>query len=114
MSSLIKTTSSQPSGAKATVIGSKTRFAFVPHAYEGFKTAGKAYGFYKDIKPYLPETYLDKYKYKPHKRISGYLGQKFHAKKSPKIRYAKIYKKFCYIPDKHRHYTGKSNYSDCS
>ncbi len=47
----------------------------------GFKHIAKSYGFYKDIKPYLPETYLDKYKYKPGKRITGYAGQIFHSKK---------------------------------
>ncbi len=112
MSTLIKTTASQPSGAKATIIGSKTRFAFVPHAYEGFKAVSRAYGFYKDIKPYLPETTLDKYKYKPRKRIAGYLGQKLHAK--PKVRNYKKYKKFCYFPDKHWNNSGKSDYSYCS
>ncbi len=69
--SLIKTASSQPSGAKATIIGSRTRFAFVPHAFEGFKAISRTYGFYKDIEPYLPETTLDKYRYKPHKRVYG-------------------------------------------
>ncbi len=48
------------------------RFWFGP-AYEGFKQASRTYGFYKDIKSYLPETYLEKYKYKPGKRITGAL-----------------------------------------
>ncbi len=85
---MIKSIGSQPSGAKATVInqGKGTIFG---SAYEGFKQASRTYGFYQDIKPYLPETYLDRYRYKPHKRISGYLGQTFHKKKT---RYGSNYK----------------------
>ena len=63
------TSFSQPSGAKATVINSG-KGTVIGSAYEGFKHAARAYGFYQDIKPYLPETYIDKYRYKPHKRIS--------------------------------------------
>ncbi len=55
--------------------------SFIGPVVTGFKHISKTYGFYKDIKPYLPETYLDKYKYKPGKRITGFLGQTFHKKK---------------------------------
>ncbi len=75
MITLIKTTASQPTSARATVIGTKTRYPVVSYTYEGLKIASKTYGFYQDIKPYLPETYLDKYRYKPHKRVAGYLGK---------------------------------------
>ncbi len=66
------TVSSQPSSAKATIINSGKGAVFGT-AYEGFKRASRVYGFYQDIKPYLPETYIDKYRYKPHKRIAGQL-----------------------------------------
>ncbi len=57
--------------------------AYYGYAYEGFKYASRTYGFYQDIKPYLPETYIDKYRYKPHKRVAGYIGQALYKKKFP-------------------------------
>ncbi len=80
MNTLIKTASQQPSGAKATIINSG-KGTVISSAYQGFVQFSKAYGFYQDVKPYLPDTYLKKYTYKPHKRVAGYLGQAFHAKK---------------------------------
>ncbi len=70
---MIVTTGTQPGSAKATTISTRSRgIPFVGHAYEGFKYASRAFGFYQDIKPYLPETTLDRYRYKPHKRGYGY------------------------------------------
>ncbi len=63
---------------KAYPIGSNAKAPYVGTAYQLFKHASKVYGFYGDIKPYLPDTYLD---YKPHKRLTGYAGKRFHAKK---------------------------------
>ncbi len=79
---MIRTTASQPSGARATVIGTRTKFPFISHAYEGLKMFSKTLGFYQDIKPYLPETYLDKYRYKPHKRVAGYIGKAVYKSKN--------------------------------
>ncbi len=67
---LIKGIGNQPTGAKSTIINSG-RGSVVSSAYTGFKHIAKAYGFYQDVKPYLPETYIDKYRYKPHKRVAG-------------------------------------------
>ncbi len=49
--------------------------------YEIGKQSLQYYGYYEDLKRYDPGYYIEKYTYKPHKRIAGYLGQKFHAKK---------------------------------
>ncbi len=78
---MIVTSRRQTPGAKASFISRKSRAPYLGYAYEGLKHASRTYGFYKDIKPYLPETYLDKYTYKPHKRVAGYIGQKFWKKK---------------------------------
>ncbi len=78
-------------GGKAAIFGP---------AYEGFKTVSKAYGFYKDIKPYLPENILGKYKYKTHKRVFGYASQKFHAK--PRIPQSGFQSKACRLDKEHQ------------
>ncbi len=44
--------------------------------YEFGKEALKYYGYYEDIKQYDPGYYQEKYKYKPVKRVAGYVGQK--------------------------------------
>ncbi len=80
---MIVTASSQPTSAKATVLNSG-KGTILGSAYQGFKIASKTFGFYQDIKPYLPDTAIDRYRYKPHKRITGYLGQAFHSKKIQK------------------------------
>ncbi len=107
---MIVTASSQPHGAKATVIGQKSRYSYFGYPYEGFKYAARTYGFYQDIKPYLPETYLDKYRYKPHKRVSGYLGlSKGFLKKKRRIitkRY-QFDKERCGYNSKHWNYSTK-------
>ncbi len=66
------------------------KYGWTSTAYHGFKTVAKSYGFYKDIKPYLPEQY-DRYRYKPRKRLAGYAGQKLWSKKP---RYASGYKQY--------------------
>jgi len=40
-------------------------------------------GYYDkyNLRQYDPQVYVDKYTYKPRKRIAGYLGQKLHGKK---------------------------------
>jgi len=48
--------------------------------YQGFKTTAQVFDVYQDIEPYLPDKYIKKYTYKPHKRVAGYLGQTLHAK----------------------------------
>ncbi len=52
---------------------------YIGPAYQGFKAVARTYGFYKDIKPYLPEEiikkYTGKYKYKPRKRLTAYAFQ---------------------------------------
>ncbi len=84
---MIVTSTSQPASAKATIINSGKGAVF-GSTYQGFKEVARIYGFYKDIKPYLPETYLDKYRYKPHKRVAGYAGQIFWSKTKFQSRYA--------------------------
>ncbi len=77
----IYTSRRQTTRGRASYISTKSRAPYLSYAYEGLKYAGKTYGFYKDIEPYLPETYLDKYRYKPHKRVAGYLGQYAYGQK---------------------------------
>ncbi len=50
--------------------------------YEAGKELLKAHGYYEDFKQYDPGYYAEKYTYKPHKRVAGYLGQAFYKKKS--------------------------------
>ncbi len=72
---------------KATIIGRRSG------QYGSIYTVGKRLvefaGYYDEIKPFLPETYIDKYTYKPRKRVAGYLGQTIHAKKRYKTGYHK-------------------------
>ncbi len=75
---------------RPTILG-KGKPTWIGVAYEGFKTASKSLGFYRDIEPYLPDTYIDKYRYKPQKRISGYIGKKIHKSKT-KTRHHKFRK----------------------
>ncbi len=86
---------SQRAKPKVSPIGIRpSKAGYVSGAYEIGKTVAKGYGYYKDIEPYLPDRYIEKYTYKPGKRITGYLGQKLHEKKklrSSKRRY--VYQK---------------------
>ncbi len=77
---------SQSQKPKISPIGTRpSKAGYLPAAYEIGKTIVKSYGYYKDIEPYLPDKYIDKYTYKPHKRITGYLGQTFHSKKTKNV-----------------------------
>ncbi len=72
----------QTQKAKTYPIGTRpSKAGYFPAAYETGKTILRGYGVYQDVKPYLPETYIDKYTYKPHKRVAGYAGQIFWSKK---------------------------------
>ncbi len=89
---MIVTTGPQPTGAKATIINSGRGSVF-GSAYTGFKYASRAFGFYQDIQPYLPETTLDRYRYKPHKRVAGKIGQKIYESSGTKSTPGKFDKK---------------------
>ncbi len=84
----------QSSSAKATVINSG-KGAIYGTAYSGFKHAARAYGFYKDIKPYLPETYIKKYQYKPHKRIYGQISKTKGFLKTPSRKFKQKRVRIC-------------------
>ncbi len=74
---------SQSQKPKISPIGTRpSKAGYVSGAYEVGKITLKSFGYYKDIEPYLPDKYIDKYTYKPHKRIAGYLGQTFHSQKN--------------------------------
>ncbi len=74
---------SQSQKPKASPIGSRPgRPSYIPAAYETAKIIIKSYGYYEQVEPYLPDKYVDKYTYKPHKRVSGYLGQTIHKPKN--------------------------------
>ncbi len=79
---MIVTGKAQTAQGKAQFIKRAGRAPYLGYAYEGLKYASRTYGFYKDIKPYLPETYLDRYRYKPRKRVAGYLGQTIYKTKN--------------------------------
>ncbi len=64
------------------------------------------YGYYQQIKQYDPGYYFDKYKYKPRKRVAGYLGQKLHEKKKFRnTSYYNFYQKSSY--NRNRNYWNK-------
>ncbi len=91
----------QTSKAKTQPIGTRpSKAGYVPALYELAKTGLRGYGIYQDVKPYLPETYIDKYTYKPHKRIAGYAGQILWSKRVSKTNVnCDIYQKrngFCF------------------
>ncbi len=80
---MIVASKSQDTKPKVSPIGVRpSKAGYLPGAYEIGKTMAKGYGYYKDIEPYLPDRYIEKYTYKPHKRVTGYLGQTFHSKKT--------------------------------
>ncbi len=91
---------------KAYPIGTRpAKPSIIPAAYEVFKTGLRGVGYYKDIEPYLPDRYIKKYTYKPHKRVAGYLGQAVHPKKKYRT-YDKFSKEHCV-------YFGGSDYNQC-
>ncbi len=111
---MIVTRFRQKVSPKATVINSG-KGTVLGSAYTGFKHVASTYGFYQDIKPYLPETYLDKYRYKPRKRIAGYIGQTVYKKALESRQYNKFGKahRACDNPnsfDKCRENSSKSRY----
>jgi len=66
-------TSSRQSVAPKTYNLNSGKGTVIGPAYQGLKHIARVYGIYKDIRPYLPEEFLEKhigkYKYKPGKRI---------------------------------------------
>ncbi len=85
---------SQSQKPKISPIGTRpSKAGYVSGAYEVAKIGLKSYGYYQDVEPYLPDKYVDKYTYKPHKRITGYLGQAFHKKKTSNASSYQQYKK---------------------
>ncbi len=80
---MIVTSKQQSVSPKATPIGKKS--GYYGSAYNvGKRLVGYA-GYAKELDRYLPDKYISKYTYKPHKRTAGYLGQAFWKKK---FRYA--------------------------
>ncbi len=64
--------------------------------YQAVKSGLQFYGYYDQIKQYDPGYYVEKYTYKPQKRLSGYLGQTIHKKKNASYgKYRKTYSEFC-------------------
>ncbi len=109
----IKSVGSQPEGARATIINSG-KGTIYSSTYTGLKHVSKVFGFYQDIKPYLPETYIDKYRYKPHKRLYGYgrLSKGFLKKKRSAIFTSrKFNKELCHWNSKFRN--NNSNNRTC-
>ncbi len=95
---------------KAYPIKSGTKASYYGIAYEVGKKVTQAFGYYQDIEPYLPDKYIDKYTYKPHKRLSGQVGKTIHAKKkkflSKKYRY--FHKEPC-LPSYRNHIYSNGN-----
>ncbi len=58
-----------------------TKASYYGSIYEVGKYLLKGFGYYQDIEPYLPDRYIEKYTYKPHKRLAGEVGKKIHKKK---------------------------------
>ncbi len=82
---------SQSQKPKISPIGTRpSKAGYVSGAYEVGKITLKSAGYYKQVEPYLPDKYVDKYTYKPHKRIAGYLGQTIYKKRKvfSQFRYA--------------------------
>ncbi len=110
---MIVTSTRQTTKGKPGYLHKGGRAAYAGYAYEGLKVTSKALGFYQDIKPYLPETYLDKYRYKPGKRVAGYIGQKLHKSKVKTSNYK--FRKTCSGRVLHSgHYSSTKNISQSS
>ncbi len=90
----------QSQKAKVSPIGVRpSKAGYGPAIYEFGKIALKSFGYYKDIEKYLPDKYIDKYTYKPHKRVAGYLAKTLQQKK--KFRYASRNKFYEEYPGKY-------------
>ncbi len=77
----------------------------------------KSYGYYQkfNLQRYDPQVYVDKYTYKPRKRVAGYLGKAIQSKTSTSYnKFGKAYRgrKSNIVYDKRCHFTGKG--SNCS
>ncbi len=76
------------------------------YIYETVKSGLQEFGYYDQIRKYDPGYYLDKYSYKPRKRIAGLVGQKLHAKKKLRSsRNYQFYQKFSEFQSKHKWYS---------
>ncbi len=73
---LVIKTAIRPKGPS---LPSRRPFASV---YELAKYGLKSFGYYQEIQKYDPGYYVQKYTYKPRKRLAGYLGQTVHSKKN--------------------------------
>ncbi len=103
---MIAASSEHSYAAKAYQINRGGKGAAIGPIYEGFKQTARIYGYYKDIQPYLPETHLKKYKYKPGKRFVGAFQKTKGFLKTRK----KYHQKFCQFQRKHGSDASKSNY----
>ncbi len=82
--------------------------------YEAGKAILKGAGYYEQIKQYDPGYYIEKYTYKPHKRVAGYLGQKLHEKKKLFSKSSSGYQFYKEYDECHcRYYFGNKYYSHC-
>ncbi len=83
---------------------------FIGPAYEGFKSVAKIYGYYEQVRPYLPEErFKDIYRKPVTTSLDFQRGfQKIFPKKA--FRSNKVNQKFCKFSDKYRNNSSKSNY----
>ncbi len=82
-------------GTKVQTLGRGTGGLFTQYAstiYRIPEAVARSYGKYEEYKKYIPSSYEEKYIYKPHKRIAGYLGQAFHSKQSTSTPSSGFYK----------------------
>ncbi len=72
-------------GAKVQTLGRGSGGIYSQYASQLYRVpeaVARSYGKYEEYKKYIPSSYEEKYTYKPHKRIAGYLGQALHSKQS--------------------------------
>ncbi len=70
-------------GTKVQTLGRGTGGLYTQYAstiYRIPEAVARSYGKYEEYKKYIPSSYEEKYIYKPHKRVAGYLGQALHTK----------------------------------
>ncbi len=84
--------------------------------YEVVKSGLKSYGYYEQFKQYDPGYYVEKYTYKPQKRLSGYLGQTIHKSKTSTSynKFRKTHSGFSRDTKCHKHGFFNSKSSYCS
>ncbi len=80
---MIVASKSQSVGTKVQTLsrGASPYSQYASQLYRVPEAITKYTGKYEEYKKYIPSYYEEKYTYKPHKRIAGYLGQTFHSKK---------------------------------